>query len=242
MRIRILVIDDEESITEILKYNFEKEGWEVDCYYSAEEALHHDLSIYNICVVDIMMERLSGFDFVKQMRYNPATERIPIILCSAMNGEDHKVMGLNIGADDYVTKPFNIPEVIARVKAVLRRYGTSTQPHIEMAQPKPQQKDNSLSDLTFRSLRVDRNEKTCYCNGQPVKLTRTEYDLLVFFLTHRNHVYSRDEILKEVWPDEVRVTKRTVDVNLARLRKKIDSLGQYIETRVGFGYGFNENI
>ncbi|MDE7153362.1 MAG: response regulator transcription factor [Muribaculaceae bacterium] len=239
MRIRILVIDDEESICEILKFNFEKEGWEADCYYSAEEALNHDLSIYNICVVDIMMERLSGFDFVKQMKYNPATEHIPIILCSAMSGEDHKVMGLNIGADDYVTKPFNIPEVIARVKAVLRRYGTSTQPRVEMPQ-KP--KSDSLSDLTFRSLRIDRNEKTCYCNGQPIKLTRTEYDLLVFFLTHRNHVFSRDEILKEVWPDEVRVTPRTVDVNLTRLRKKIDTFGQYIETRVGFGYGFNENV
>ena len=187
-----------------------------------------------------MMERLSGFDFVKQMKYNPATEHIPIILCSAMNGEDHKVMGLNIGADDYVTKPFNIPEVIARVKAVLRRYGTSTQPQVEM--PKPVAHENALSDLTFRSLRVDRNEKTCYCNGVPVKLTRTEYDVLVFFLTHRNHVYSRDEILKEVWPDNVQVTPRTVDVNLARLRKKIESFGQYIETRVGFGYGFNENI
>ncbi|MEE0979495.1 MAG: response regulator transcription factor [Muribaculaceae bacterium] len=239
MRIRILVIDDEESICEILKYNLEKEGWEVDCYYSAEEALRHDLSIYSICIVDIMMERLSGFDFVKRMKYEPETERIPIILCSAMNGEDHKVMGLNIGADDYVTKPFNIPEVIARIKAVLRRYDTSVQPRGMSA---PMSKNGTLPDLTFKALRVDRNEKSCYCDGLPVKLTRTEYDLLVFFLTHRNHVYSRDEIIKEVWPDAVQVTKRTVDVNLARLRRKIDTFGQYIETRVGFGYGFNENI
>ena len=121
MRVRILVIDDEDSWCEILKYNLEKEGYEVDTADSAETALGYDLSVYNLMIVDIMMERLSGFDFAKRVRNNPMVENVPIIFCSALDGEDDMVMGLNIGADDYITKPFNIGEVIARVRAVLRR-------------------------------------------------------------------------------------------------------------------------
>ena len=116
MRIKILVIDDEEAICEILKFNLEKEGYDVDCAYSAEEALERDLSVYSLIMVDIMMERISGFDFAKTVRNNPATEYTPIIFCSALGAEDDKVMGLNIGADDYVTKPFVIGEVLARAR------------------------------------------------------------------------------------------------------------------------------
>ncbi len=115
MRIKILVIDDEDALCEILKFNLEKEGYEVDCAYSAEEALAKDLSIYQLFIVDIMMERLSGFDFAKRVRNEAATESTPIIFCSALTGEDDTVMGLNIGADDYITKPFVISEVLARV-------------------------------------------------------------------------------------------------------------------------------
>ena len=113
MHIKILVIDDEESLCEILKFNLEKEGYEVDCAYSAEEALTLDLSSYSLMIVDIMMERLSGFDFAKRIRNNAVTENTPIIFCSALSGEDDTVMGLNIGADDYITKPFVISEVLA---------------------------------------------------------------------------------------------------------------------------------
>ena len=121
MNARILVIDDEESICEILRYNLLKEGYEVDVAYSAEEALEKDLRPYDLFIVDIMMERLSGFDFAKQLRNSDNTEIVPIIFCSALNGEDDTVMGLNIGADDYITKPFKMSEMIARVNAVLRR-------------------------------------------------------------------------------------------------------------------------
>ena len=121
MSTRLLVIDDEESICEILKYNLEKEGYQVDMAFSAEEALEMDLTPYDLFIVDIMMERLSGFDFAKRLRNTSATEETPIIFCSALNGEDDTVMGLNIGADDYITKPFKISEMIARVNAVLRR-------------------------------------------------------------------------------------------------------------------------
>ena len=128
MSTRLLVIDDEESICEILKYNLRKEGYEVDTAYSAEEALEKDLTRYDLFIVDIMMENLSGYDFAKRIRNNEATEGTPIIFCSALSGEDDTVMGLNIGADDYITKPFKMSEVIARVNAVLRRTQMARRP------------------------------------------------------------------------------------------------------------------
>ena len=122
MRTKILVIDDEEALCDILKFNLEKEGYEVDCVYSAEEALDMDnLETYSLFMVDIMMGQLSGFDFANRVRNVTATEQTPILFCSALSDEDCVVKGLNIGADDYVTKPFNIGEVLARVRAVLRR-------------------------------------------------------------------------------------------------------------------------
>lgn len=242
MRIRILVIDDEESWCEILKYNLEKEGYEVDTADSAETALGYNLSVYNLMIVDIMMERLSGFDFAKRVRNNPLVENIPIIFCSALDSEDDMVMGLNIGADDYITKPFNIGEVIARVRAVLRR----TQPvqaahpaYIQTVQP-VMPKTNYEPDITFKTLRLDRNEKVCYINGKDISLTRTEFDLLVFFLTHRERIHSRAEIMQAVW--DAQVTNRSIDTNVARLRKKLGPYGENIVTRLGFGYGFKAEV
>ncbi len=240
MRTRILVIDDEESICEILKYNLEKEGYDVSCAYSAEEALQLDLSQFQLCIVDIMMDNLSGFDFVKRIRYNPETEKLPVIFCSALNGEDDTVMGLNIGGDDYITKPFVISEVIARVRALLRR--TAAHRAAAAVENTAAPKNIYEPDITFKTLRIDRNEKVCYIDDAPVNLTRTEFDLLMFFLTHRNRIYSRDEIIKNVWSGDVVVTNRTIDTNLTRLRKKLGEYGQYIATRLGFGYGFKETL
>ena len=251
MRIKILVIDDEESICEILKYNLEKEGYEVECAYSAEEALRRDLSVFNLCIVDIMMDELSGYDFVKRVRYNPITETLPIIFCSALNGEDDTVMGLNIGADDFITQPFVISEVIARVRAVLRRSNIHRDmmnaPHMAHQQPAmmaaPVSNKPMLEpDVVFKTLRIDRNDKTCYIDNNPVDLTRREFDLLLFFLTHRNRIYSRDEIIKMVWAGDVVVTNRTIDTNLSRLRQKLGIYSQNIATRLGFGYGFKETV
>lgn len=233
MRIKILVIDDEESICEILKYNLQKEGYEVETASSAEEALGMDLTSFSLMIVDIMMERLSGFDFAKRIQNNSATENIPIIFCSALTGEDDTVMGLNIGADDYITKPFAIPEVIARVRAVLRR--THHQPQHSVFNTT---RANYDPDVTYRGLRIDRNEKMCYINNQNLDLTPTEYSLVYFFLTHRNRIYSRQEIIRQVWG--VEVSERTVDTNMARLRKKLGEYGNNIHTRAGFGYGFKE--
>lgn len=236
MRIKILVIDDEEALCEILQFNLEKEGYEVGTAYSAEEALSMDLSGYSLFIVDIMMEQLSGFDFAKRIRNNAETENTPIIFCSALDGEDDTVMGLNIGADDYITKPFVISEVLARVRAVLRRS--------KVTQHTTDTKTKSIyePDVVFHNLRIDRNEKLCYLDDEDVNLTKTEFDIMLFLLTHRNRIYSREEIIQSVWAGEVVVSNRTIDTNIARLRKKIGEYGNNIVTRLGFGYGFKETI
>lgn len=231
MRARILVIDDEESICDILQYNLTKEGYEVDTAYSAEEALELDLAKYQLFIVDIMMGDLSGFDFAKRLRNVTATEFTPIIFCSALNEEDEKVMGLNIGADDYVTKPFSISELVARVRAVLRRTAAQAQ----------QAEDSEYeTDLTFKTLRIDRNAKLAYLDNEVLALTRTEFEILQFFLTHRNRIYSRQEMISSVWGEDIVVNNRTIDTNITRLRKKIGQYADNIVTRQGFGYGFKE--
>lgn len=253
MRSKILVIDDEEALCEILKFNLEKEGYDVDMALSAEEALEMDLNKYHLFIVDIMMEKLSGFDFAKIVRDKPEIEDTPIIFCSALVGEDDKVMGLNMGGDDYITKPFAISEVLARVRAVLRRSMLLNQnrnrqnysPEPAQSAPKPVAENHDVSklepDLVYKTLRLDRNSKECTIDDKPVDLTKTEYDLLLFFLTHRGRVYSRSEIINNVWSATV-VSDRTIDANVTRLRKKLGEYGNCIETRTGFGYAFKENL
>lgn len=251
---RILVIDDEESICEILRFNLTKEGYDVDCAYSAEEALEMDLTPYNLFIVDIMMDKLSGFDFARKLKNSPLLENKPIIFCSALNGEDETVMGLNIGADDYITKPFQISAVIARVRAVLRRVGLS---HPATGQgvpspaptttpaPKPtpvEKRGKTGSEIVYQTLRINQDEKTCYLNEKPLKLTKTEFDMLVFFITNKNKIFSRDEIIRNVWGDDVVVTTRAIDTNVTRLRKKLENYSTNIVTRQGFGYGFQEEL
>lgn len=242
MSIRILAIDDEESICEIISYNLRKEGFEVDTAYSAEEALEMDLTKYDLFIVDIMMEAMSGFDFAKRLRNGQGTaEDVPIIFCSALNGEDDTVMGLNIGADDYITKPFKMSELIARVNAVLRRAELARKAAGAKAAAQPAAVSDELEKpIVYKGLKLDPNQKVCTIDGEEVALTKTEYDILSFFLTHRNRIYSREEIIRRVWADDVVVTTRTIDTNITRLRKKIGAYGNNIETRLGFGYGFKE--
>lgn len=233
MQIKILVIDDEEALCEILKFNLEKEGYQVDTAYSAEEALNRDLTPYSLFIVDIMME------LAKRVRNDDAIETTPIIFCSALTGEEDTVTGLNIGADDYITKPFVISEVIARVRAVLRRSRVTRRAQ-ESVTDTHTDANNYESDVVFKGLRIDRNTKTCSLDGEPVSLTKTEFSILLFFLTHPNRIYTREEIIRQVWNNDVVVTNRTIDTNITRLRKKIGSYGNNIVTRLGFGYGFKE--
>ncbi len=252
MRIRILVVDDEESICDQLQYNLEKAGYDVDCAYSAEEALGRNLAQYSLIISDIMMDRMSGFDFAREIKRNAETENVPLIFCSALTGEDETVMGLNIGADDYITKPYDINIVLARVNAVLRRNkgrhtpvaipaANTHQHHAQAATPAAQtNRPGYLPDIVFKGIRIDQNEKCCYIDGNPIRLTEREYSLLHFFLTNRNHIFSRSEIIEHVWKGRS-IGNRVVDTNITRLKPKIEPYNNFV-TRPGFGYGFKDEL
>ena len=235
MQIKILVVEDEEELSEILKYNLEYEGYMVDVAASAEEAITYDLPSYSIIILDIMLGRMSGFDLAKRLRNTIETENTPIIFCSALNGEDEKVMGLNMGADDFIVKPFVVKELLARVRSVLRRAAITQILKVKIA------KGEHEPDIIFKNMRIDQNNKRCYVNGIDANLTKKEYELLLFFATHRNNIHSRNEIVKKIWSNE-NVTERAIDTNVTRLRKKLGQYGGNIITRLGYGYGFQEEI
>lgn len=237
---KILVVDDEHEICEILKYNLEVEGYEVDIAFSATEAMTFDLYSYSLIILDVMMDSISGFEMARRLKKDPGTMYIPIIFCSALSGEDEHIMGLNIGADDYITKPFRTREVLARVKSVIRR-SRMTRELSRMQNPVqhiPQRKVET--ECCYRGLRLDHNSKQCYVNNEPVNLTKTEYELLTFLLTHRNSIYTRKELLEKIWNNADDVSNRTIDTNITRLRKKLGEYGSCITTRLGYGYGFQE--
>lgn len=233
---KILVVDDEESLCEILQFNLEVEGFEADVAYSAEQALEMDLSGYSLILLDVMMGQMSGFKMGQILKKNPATAHIPIIFCTAKDTEDDTVAGLMLGADDYITKPFSVREVVARVKTVLRRTASRSGSD-EHSQEEPAVKQDT-EHISFEGLEVDLNKFTCHVDGEEVPLTKKEMDMLILFLKNRGKVLSREDILHRVWSDEVVVLDRTIDVNITRLRKKIGKYGQYIITRQGYGYGF----
>ncbi len=223
---RILVVDDEENLCEILKFNLENVGYEVDTAFSAEEALAMDLSVYNLFILDVMMGNISGFQMADIIKKNKNITSVPIIFCTARDTEDDTVRGLNLGADDYISKPFSIKEVIARVEAVLRRSQR------ENVNEKPE------SSLSYDKLSLDMIAKKAYINGLNLPLTKKEFEILSLFLQKQGRVFSREELLKTVWPDDVFVTDRTVDVHITRLRKKIVPYDKNVVTRLGYGYCF----
>ena len=228
---RILIVDDEETLGEVLKLNLENEGYDVDIAFSAEQALTYDLKQYSLVLLDIMMGEISGIKMAKMMKADVTTADIPIIFCTARDSEDDMVMGLNLGADDYIMKPYTVRNVIARVKSVLRRT-SGGKPNI-IANEKP-------NVLKVEGLHIDLEFKRCTVDGKEVKLVRKEFELLVYLISHRGKICSREQILNRIWSDEVVVLDRTVDVNITRLRSKIGKYGSYIVTRSGFGYGFRD--
>lgn len=227
---RILIVDDEETLCEVLKLNLENEGYDVDTALSAEEALQLDLKKYSLILLDIMMGEISGIKMAKMLKENVTTAEIPIIFCTARDSEDDMVMGLNLGADDYIMKPYTIRNVLARVKSVLRR----TSGH------KATVKEDKSNVLKEGGLQLDLEFRRCLIDGEEVKLTRKEFELLAYLIKHRGKICSREQILSRVWRDEVLVLDRTIDVNITRLRSKIGAYGSYIVTRSGFGYGFRD--
>ncbi len=222
---RILVVDDEEDLCEILKFNLENEGYLVDTANSAEEALNMELSRYQLFLLDVMMGEISGFKMANLLKKDKKTASIPIIFITAKDTENDTVTGFNLGADDYISKPFSLREVVARVKAVLRR--TVSDNGVEKTEV-----------ITYRGLVLDVNRKKVTIEGEAVSLTKKEFEILSLLLRNPDRVFSREDILAKIWNDEVYVLDRTVDVNITRLRKKIGDYGQNIITRLGYGYCF----
>lgn len=225
---KILVVDDEETLCEALRFNLEDAGYAVDVVYSAEEALVLDLSGYSLILLDIMMGEISGIQMARILKGNKTTAAIPIIFCTAKDSENDMVAGLDLGADDYIAKPYSIKNVLARVRTVLRRAGSGSSP------------EENGQELVSGSLVVDLNRKQCRLYGQEVRMPRKEFEILVLLLGHRGQVFSREEIIGKIWPEEVIVLDRVVDVNIRRLRAKLGEYGKHIVTRTGYGYGFME--
>ena len=235
---KILVVDDEQDICEILQYNLETEGYEVMTAYSAEEALQLPLHEFSLILLDVMMGEMSGFQMARRLKDSPATAKIPIIFITALDGEDNLVRGLNIGADDYIAKPLSMKEVKARVRAVLRRtlnQGDRSRDSLDTSDHGPVPLIHGYEGIT-----LDLNAKTVTLDGEELICTKLEFELLSFFLQHPGRVYSREDLLKYCWPQDVLVLDRTVDVNITRLRKKIGRYGKQIKTRVGYGYYFEK--
>lgn len=224
---RILVVDDEQDLCEILKFNLETEGYQVETANSAEEALEKDIASYNLLLLDVMMGGMSGFQLAKQLKNSEVTAHIPIIFLTARDTENDTVTGFNLGADDYISKPFSIREVMVRVRAVLRR----TASRLEGAE--------EPAVISYQDLLLNLDKKSVSVDGEDVPFTKTEFELLRLLLEERGRVFSRQELIDRVWPKDVLVLDRTVDVNITRMRKKIGKFAKCIVTRLGFGYYFD---
>lgn len=226
---RILVVDDEETLCEVLRFNLEAVGYAVDTAYSAEEALALELDKYSLILLDIMMGDISGVQMARILKSNKATASIPIIFCTAKDTEDDMIAGLDLGADDYIAKPYSIKNVLARVRSVLRRTGTAAA-----------ETEDGSACLTYGNLVMDLHKKQCTVDGREVRMSRKEFEILAMLLENRGRIFSREEIITAVWPEETVVLYRVVDVNITRLRSKLGDYGKHIVTRSGYGYGFME--
>jgi len=224
---KILVVDDEQDLCEILKFNLETEGYTVDTANSAEEALETNIDQYNLLLLDVMMGEMSGFALAKKLKSESGTCLIPVIFLTARDTENDMITGFNIGADDYISKPFSIREVMLRVRAVLRRTKAVGQ------------NEDCNEGISYQGLVLDLSKKTVNIDGENIPFTKTEFELLHTLLAERGRVFSRQELINRVWPSDVLVLDRTVDVNITRMRKKIGRFSKCIVTRQGFGYYFN---
>ena len=223
MKKKILITDDEEDLCEILKFNLETEGFQVETANNADEMLRKKLAGFDLFLLDIMMPGLSGLELAKQLKTNELTKSIPIIFITAKDTLEDTLTGFDLGADDYIKKPFSVKEVLARVKAVLNRTY------------------EEANTLLFNGLVIDFIKKSVTADGVRAEVTKTEFDLLVFLLKNKGKHFNRKELMDAVWPENVIVTERTVDVNLTRLRKKIGRYSANIVARLGFGYTFLED-
>ncbi|MDR0395561.1 MAG: response regulator transcription factor [Tannerella sp.] len=220
MRQKILIVDDEPVIREVLEFNLKSEGFDVAGAESAEEAMGKLNADYALILLDVMMGGMSGYRFAEILRNQ--NNQIPIIFLTAKDTENDMLTGFSVGGDDYISKPFSIKEVIARVKAILKRR-QATEP----------------DRFVFENLTVDFNLKTVMLRNEKVELTKTEFKVLDFLIRHRNRVVPRHEFIDEIWKDYPYITERTVDVHITRIRKKMGDYARLISNTSGFGYRFN---
>ncbi len=221
---RILIAEDEEDLCEILQFNLESDGHLVDVVHSGEEALKKELSSYDLFLLDVMMGKMSGFALAQKFRKEQELDT-PIIFLTARNSENDLLTGFNIGADDYISKPFSVRELQARVKSVLKRTGKK-------------EVDEDLVMQQLGGLVIDHVSKRLVIGEEKVDLTRKEYEIFYLLLKYPGRIFSREEILSRIWENDVIVTDRTVDVNIARLRKKMGIYSDYIRNKAGYGYFF----
>lgn len=223
---RILIVDDEEDIREILLFNLENAGFEVDTAASAEEALEILSPSHSLILLDVMMRGMSGFRMAEVLR-KERKNRVPIIFLTAKNTENDLLTGFSTGGDDYISKPFSVFEVIARVKAVLRR----------SAAPPEVKKDDRL---VCGDISIDMSRKLVYAGGNQVVLSKKEFEILHLLASNPGKLFSREKIIEELWKDAPYVLDRTVDVHIARIRSKLGEYKNHITNRSGYGYSFNE--
>ncbi len=221
---RILVAEDEEDICEILQFNLESEGYTVDVVHSAEEALKKKLNEYDLFLLDVMMGKMTGFGLAQKMR-KELEINTPIIFLTARNTENDLLTGFSVGADDYMAKPFSIRELQARVKTILKR--TS------------QKESGKETPVIFLgNIALDNKSKRLIIGDKKIELTRKEFEILLLLAKNQGRIFSREEILDRIWANDVIVTDRTVDVNMTRLRKKMEDCSGYIRNKAGYGYYF----
>jgi DNA-binding response OmpR family regulator len=222
-RKNILIVDDEEDLCEILQYNLSNEGYYTEIAHSAEEALKRPLGDFDLVLLDVMMGPMSGFKFADKLRKELKID-IPVIFLTAKDTENDILTGFSLGADDYISKPFSVNELTARVKAVLKRSYTD--------------KVNNKTILQFNGIDLDTVRKRLIINDERVELTKKEYEILKTLLENQGKVFSREDLLTRIWGLDVIVTERTVDVNITRLRAKLGQFGSSLKNKTGYGYFF----
>lgn len=223
MENRILVVDDEAGIREIIQFNLEAAGFEVDCAASAEQALDMLDNDYDLILLDVMMSGMSGFAMAEVLRKERHNE-IPIIFLTARSDQNDLLTGFSAGGDDYIPKPFSIQEVIARVKAVLKRTAAIAE---------------HGNFVEVGSVKIDLQTKMVYVSGEAVVFSKKEFEILSLLASHPGQIYSREDMINELWKDAPYVLDRTVDVHIARIRSKLGTCKNYLTNRTGYGYVFN---
>ena len=222
---KILIVDDEEDLCEILQFNLEGEGFATEVAHSAEEAIALDLKSYDLILLDVMMGEMSGFKLAQVLRKEHGL-MTPIIFITAKTAEDDLLTGFNLGGDDYITKPFSVKEVIVRVRAVLKRA--------------PGAEKQSEAPIIVGEMKLSFKKRKLFIGKKEVELTRKEFGILALLLGNEGVIFSRDDILNRVWDDKTIVAERTTDVHITRLRKKLGSYGKYLRNKPGYGYTFEK--